>query len=200
LANRHRSITDADPALRAHDGASGALVPASGVSRRASVGALLRKVDELERERALLEAVVESFSSAVFLSPPGGPLRPLNAAAHKAAASSGAPLCKDSLERGTASPAIELPLAGHPNHTVIFLAAGHSSLSLQLDLATAQWGLTARQTLVLRHVADGLSNKEIAARLDCAEATVEQHLTALYRKAGAQGRPLIVALLWKLPA
>lgn len=37
-------------------------------------------------------------------------------------------------------------------------------------------------------VAAGLANKEIAAKLGCAEVTVEAHLTAVYRRASVESR------------
>jgi predicted ATPase/DNA-binding NarL/FixJ family response regulator/DNA-binding XRE family transcriptional regulator len=48
--------------------------------------------------------------------------------------------------------------------------------------------LTARQAEVLRLLADGLSNKEIAARLYLSPGTVERHLGTIYRKLGLGGR------------
>jgi predicted ATPase/DNA-binding CsgD family transcriptional regulator/DNA-binding XRE family transcriptional regulator len=48
--------------------------------------------------------------------------------------------------------------------------------------------LTARQAEVLRLLADGLSNKEIAARLYLSPGTVERHLATIYHKLGLGGR------------
>lgn len=48
--------------------------------------------------------------------------------------------------------------------------------------------LTAREQQVLRLVAEGSANKEIAAALGITLATVERHITNLYRKVGARGR------------
>ncbi|MFM2153706.1 MAG: hypothetical protein RL199_2141 [Pseudomonadota bacterium] len=95
-------------------------------------------------------------------------------------------------------PVLELPLAGHPGYGVIVLRDSAVVLQRQLALAMAQWRLTPRQTVILGHLAEGLANKEIAAKLDCAEATVEQHLTVIYRKARAHGRTGTLALLWEL--
>jgi len=48
--------------------------------------------------------------------------------------------------------------------------------------------LTARQAEVLRLLADGLTNREIAARLYLSPGTVERHLATIYRKLGLGGR------------
>jgi two-component system nitrate/nitrite response regulator NarL len=49
-------------------------------------------------------------------------------------------------------------------------------------------GLTPREMEVLRLVADGLPNKEIARRLKVSEHTVKFHLNAVMGKLGAQSR------------
>jgi DNA-binding CsgD family transcriptional regulator len=180
---------------------SGALAITAGTSAAAlSLEQLLQLLEEVDKERALHVAVVESLGCAVFLQPPDGSLRPLNEAARRLAIEHGVTLSRETLAAGSPLPLVEVAVVGHPGHHALVLAARHMGLQRQLDLATRLWELTPRQVLVLTHVADGLSNKEIAAKLECAEATVEQHLTTIYRKAGAQGRPLILALLWKLTA
>ena len=49
-------------------------------------------------------------------------------------------------------------------------------------------GLSAREAEVLRLVAAGLSNREIADALSLSEKTVENHLTSIYGKIGADNR------------
>jgi DNA-binding CsgD family transcriptional regulator len=49
-------------------------------------------------------------------------------------------------------------------------------------------GLTARELEVLRLVASGRSNREIAAELILSVRTVERHVTNLYSKIGARGK------------
>ena len=53
---------------------------------------------------------------------------------------------------------------------------------------TAAEGLTAREGEVLRLVAQGQSNKEIASDLSLSVHTVERHLANIYAKIGARGR------------
>jgi len=48
--------------------------------------------------------------------------------------------------------------------------------------------LTARELAVLRLVAEGLGNKEIAARLDISAHTVKFHVASVLAKLGAQSR------------
>jgi DNA-binding NarL/FixJ family response regulator len=49
-------------------------------------------------------------------------------------------------------------------------------------------GLTSRQSDVLRLLATGLSNKQIAAELYLSTATVERHLATIYRNLGLRSR------------
>jgi pimeloyl-ACP methyl ester carboxylesterase/DNA-binding CsgD family transcriptional regulator len=51
-----------------------------------------------------------------------------------------------------------------------------------------QAALTPREQQVLRHIAEGDANKRIASSLGISIATVERHVTNLYRKLGANGR------------
>ena len=58
----------------------------------------------------------------------------------------------------------------------------------------ARLGITDRQADVLRLVAEGKSNKEIAARLQLSIRTVEKHVETLLRTAGARSRTQLVAI------
>jgi DNA-binding NarL/FixJ family response regulator len=52
--------------------------------------------------------------------------------------------------------------------------------------------LTERQRLVLHCILDGLSNKEIAARLECSETSVKASIQELFSKAGVRTRSQLV--------
>jgi DNA-binding NarL/FixJ family response regulator len=49
-------------------------------------------------------------------------------------------------------------------------------------------GLTRREQQLVQLVSEGLTNKEIAARLYLSEQTVKNHLRRMLRKAGASDR------------
>lgn len=59
-------------------------------------------------------------------------------------------------------------------------------------------GLTAREQQIAKLVVQGLSNPEIARRLDIVERTVKAHLSAIYAKTGTNSR-LNLALLLQRP-
>ena len=54
--------------------------------------------------------------------------------------------------------------------------------------------LTARETEILRHVADGNTNRQIAALLDISEQTIKNHVSAILRKLNANDRAHAVTL------
>jgi DNA-binding CsgD family transcriptional regulator len=62
-----------------------------------------------------------------------------------------------------------------------------------------EWALSPRQKAVAGLVVAGLANKEIALALGCSTGTVEDHLTAIYRKSQLQGRGALLAALWSQP-
>ena len=66
----------------------------------------------------------------------------------------------------------------------VLAAAGHRAGHRRAAVA----GLTARETEVLRHVARGLSTREIAAQLVLSPKTVERHIESIYGKAQVRSR------------
>jgi DNA-binding NarL/FixJ family response regulator len=63
----------------------------------------------------------------------------------------------------------------------------------QLAAAAPPDGLTDREAEVLRLIAAGLSNTEIAGRLFVSEATVKTHINRIFAKTGSRDRPQAIA-------
>lgn len=55
-------------------------------------------------------------------------------------------------------------------------------------IGPAEFGLTERQAEVLALLTRGLSNREIAARLELSEGTVKIHVTAILKALGVASR------------
>ena len=56
-------------------------------------------------------------------------------------------------------------------------------------------GITRRQSEILRFIADGQTDKEIAAQLGISEETVGHHLRVLYGHEGVHCRAALIAKL-----
>lgn len=67
----------------------------------------------------------------------------------------------------------------------------------QVDARRLPGGLTEREAEVLRHVAEGLSNKEIAARLHLSVKTVSRHLSNIFTKIGVSSRAAATAFAFE---
>jgi DNA-binding NarL/FixJ family response regulator len=65
---------------------------------------------------------------------------------------------------------------------------------LEGDLRDRAPSLSERETEILRLVADGLTNKEIAAHVYLSAETVKSHLESIYRKLGVSDRAHAVAV------
>jgi DNA-binding NarL/FixJ family response regulator len=82
-----------------------------------------------------------------------------------------------------------LPLSASAEQIRIALEAAVAGLSVFApERVQATGRLTGRETEVLRMIADGLANKEIAWKLGISEHTVKFHVSALLGKLGAASR------------
>jgi DNA-binding NarL/FixJ family response regulator len=79
------------------------------------------------------------------------------------------------LAAGEAAPAVECPPVAPPTVPEDQPPVGHRRL-------------TAREVEVLRLIAAGMSNREMAVALCRSERTVERHLENIYRKIGAHSK------------
>ena len=67
-----------------------------------------------------------------------------------------------------------------------------------LEAALVANGLTAREAEVLGLVALGGSNRDVAARLDLSDRTVQKHLQNTFRKLGVHTRSAAASRAWRL--
>jgi DNA-binding NarL/FixJ family response regulator len=71
---------------------------------------------------------------------------------------------------------------------MLALLEGHAAIPPKPDPRQSQIRLTRREREVLLHVNDGLSDKEIAIKLDVRLSTVKTHARSLFEKLGAHSR------------
>lgn len=90
------------------------------------------------------------------------------------------------------------PLTGYglPSHWLAVENAEPRDPAPLLRLARARWSLTPREEEVLALLAEGLTNRGIAARLDCSGRTVEVHVARLLAKTGSENRAQLIARFW----
>ena len=68
------------------------------------------------------------------------------------------------------------------------LVVGESGVTIRDRSRTRAGSLSQRELEILRHLARGLSNKEIAARVDLAVRTVDHHIARIMKKLDLHGR------------
>lgn len=174
------------PFARAEQRLLGTLLPA--LQRRL---ALERRLAEAQRHAGEISRALEEVPAAAFILGDSGTVLHANAAGR-------AQLARDrTLVEGllrARTPAVQIArLDNGLSLAVLRLPADPAPL---VEVARLRWTLTPRQAEVLRHVALGRSNRAVAAALECAESTVELHVTALLEKSQCESRAHLVARLW----
>jgi DNA-binding NarL/FixJ family response regulator len=93
----------------------------------------------------------------------------------------------------------ERPTAARPDATAERPASGNgdSTTGSTAGSDEARDGLTRREVEVLRLIADGLSNSEVATRLFISEATVKTHINNLFAKARLRDRAQAVTYAYR---
>ncbi len=164
---------------------------------------LLRRVT-LEQQMAsalpigpALEAAIEALGRAAWVVDRGGAVQFANRLGRlrldSPAARAGLAL-RDAI-RGSSTAFEVCPLAGGVGWLVME-PKRRSVDSSRAEKLAARWGLTARETEVVTELATGVSNRVISARLQCAERTVELHVSRTLWKAGVSSRAALVASFW----
>jgi len=77
----------------------------------------------------------------------------------------------------------------------VFIMEDTISNKLDMNKIREKYGLTRRETDVLKHTLDGGKNIEIARDLEIAEQTVKDHLSNVYMKLGAENRLSLMQML-----
>jgi len=86
-----------------------------------------------------------------------------------------------------------------PLHYLAVQRRGSTDPAQRLAAAAARWDITPGQSRVLALLALGQTNKTIADALECAESTVEVHVTALLARSGCENRCELVSRFWSEP-
>jgi DNA-binding CsgD family transcriptional regulator len=81
-----------------------------------------------------------------------------------------------------------------PSSRVLFLVPADGSFELETQHLQERFGLTPMQGRVVGLTAQGLTNKEIAARLSVSAETVHKHLATTFQRTGLSTRAGLVAL------
>jgi DNA-binding CsgD family transcriptional regulator len=88
-----------------------------------------------------------------------------------------------------------LKVTKHTNTIVVREVEVPAAVPFERDnVRLAELGITPRELEVLELMADGLSNKEIAARVFVSENTVKTHASRVFEKLGARRRTQAVQL------
>jgi len=78
---------------------------------------------------------------------------------------------------------------------IIFIIEERISNKLEMNRIRQLYGLTRRETDVLRRTLDGLKNTETAEDLEISEQTVKDHLSNIYMKMGVENKFELMRLL-----
>jgi DNA-binding CsgD family transcriptional regulator len=78
--------------------------------------------------------------------------------------------------------------------SVVFLVPVGGAIDVRTGPLAARYGLSPMQTKVVTLVARGLTNKEVAGKLDLSSETVKKHLDAVFQRTGVNTRAAVVAL------
>jgi DNA-binding CsgD family transcriptional regulator len=152
--------------------------------------------------RALLDAALEAIPTAAFILV-GSRIEHANATGKlllDRERSSVVDRLRESLRAGEGNGPFAITAVEAPGSRPIALAVLRpdrvGELARRLAVFAARHELTRRQLDVLALLSRGYGNKTIAERIGVAEGTVEEHVTLLLQKTGAESRSAVVAKLW----
>jgi DNA-binding CsgD family transcriptional regulator len=160
-----------------------------------------RQIGELRLLKNAFETVLEQVGAPVLLVDARGQVRHTNAAGKAWLVHKGRDALADvasatkSEKTSAALDVRRLSVPGLPPHALVTVSgpAVVSPAHARVDVVATKWKLTPRQRDVVRLITQGRSNKNIAATLGIAEVTVEVHVSAILRRAGAGSRAELIA-------
>ncbi len=152
-----------------------------------------------------IEAVLDALETDAFIVRADGCIELANRVGARRLAADGRAVGRD-ITASLARSSDERPFDIHPfgparsDSRRLFLLTRSSSPAAVLDARVAsareRWKLTPRQTMVVRLLAVGDGNKDIATKLCLALGSVERHVTQILRKARVESRLELVSRLW----
>jgi DNA-binding CsgD family transcriptional regulator len=163
-----------------------------------------RHLANLHLRALALDATLEALARPALVVGPGGaveiangPARALLVRDHRAVIES----IRSSQSSGGSDGVFAITPLGAPLRPGSVLAIQREvspTLARRVLVAKRVWNLSARQAGVLELIAGGVTNKEIASKLECAEVTVENHVSELFRRSGARSRTDLVGRLFTI--
>ena len=149
------------------------------------------------------EVSLDAYPGEAYVVRRDGRVEFANALAAERLASSGHAILKELREAVGCYPAASQGFELHPlrassmaPHFLATRRSGAADLEARLRHAGARWALTPRQLSVLRHLALGDANKDIATGLGMSVRTVEQHVATMLARAKVESRLRLVAKVW----
>ncbi len=174
-----------------------ALIPA--LQKRLKVERLVGKT---AFNATALDLVLEKLAAPAFLITAAGAIVRTNSAGRLVARADWRGL-EQSLRDSLLAPGPEsaydltrLSWMGVPDHYLAVERPSPHQHVHRLDEAVKQWSLRTRGAKVLSRLVQGDANKAIAAKLGCAESTIELHVTEILRQAGVDSRAALIAKFW----
>jgi DNA-binding CsgD family transcriptional regulator len=151
------------------------------------------------RQAAALEAALEAIGRPAFVVSAQSTIHELNTSARELLTRANVEVrrsLRDALARRPTRHAFDLTplrIAGGPACQLAVLRHLTAEPSHAAIAAAARWGLTPRRREVLEMVVRGMTNATIAAEMRISERAVEQHVTAIFDRAGVENRAALVA-------
>lgn len=84
---------------------------------------------------------------------------------------------------------------GQPTHIMVLVERIVEKHEVDFTRVKSDYGLSKRETEVMRHICGGLTNREIAERMFISEYTVKDHIKKIMKSMKVSSRSEIIAML-----